>query len=674
MNRSLLCKCGVLIWAVLILPAGALAVERLELVPQQTCVTDPSGQVIVEVWLYDIDPAHPILAANLNLAWNPNSCWQAIDIVPGAGFDQFGTEKTMPGAISYSITRKLGQPGITVPQAIALVTFQSTVPVSGCCVETINLAPGSGAAATKVVGAAAYSSVPTLGAGKQIRIDAQAPVIVCAPDQVQSTTAGLCTWKPTSAEPIVRPTVTDNCTDCAVVVTFVRSDGKTAINNKYAEGETFITWTATDCCGNSASCVQRILVEDNEAPVISPDEATIEVSVGDDCTYTLPDIRTLVTITDNCDPDANVEQTPPEGTVWGPGTYQVAVNANDSHQNNAEAQFTFVVKDTTPPVFTLCPQDIEVYADAGKCTAKVTWLVSATDNCNGPVCIVSDPPVGYNFPIGTTPVTCTATDKCGGDGNVATCTFNVTVLPKWLLNATVQLKGRVAKGPFTRCVAVELEDCDGVLPAQDVSGPFTFVNGLATGQLDLPVPSACVAGKYTCGRAKDIRFSLWSTVNAPNVSIAPDGKSFLASWVGADALVLGDVDNSGACDVLDWIIWMGQFLNPSTIPSAPADVCSPFPDPTDPAQQYADLTGDGIVSAFDFSLLYLNNIQVDDPACCVKVTAGAAPMAAAQPLVINRVSIAQLKAMGMAGAAALDSNGDGFVDKADMSASLKVKK
>jgi hypothetical protein len=51
--------------------------------------------------------------------------------------------------------------------------------------------------------------------------------------------------------------------------------------------------------------------------------------------------------------------------------------------------------------------------------------VSATDN-SGLVTLTCNPEFGHFFPLGTTTVTCTATDPFG---NTSTCTFTVTVTP-----------------------------------------------------------------------------------------------------------------------------------------------------------------------------------------------------------------------------------------------------
>src|SRR5258708_31334910 len=55
--------------------------------------------------------------------------------------------------------------------------------------------------------------------------------------------------------------------------------------------------------------------------------------------------------------------------------------------------------------------------------AVVFYTSTATGGCS-PVNVVCRPPSGSTFPIGTTSVTCTATDACT---NSTTCSFSVTV-------------------------------------------------------------------------------------------------------------------------------------------------------------------------------------------------------------------------------------------------------
>src|SRR5207247_1041782 len=62
--------------------------------------------------------------------------------------------------------------------------------------------------------------------------------------------------------------------------------------------------------------------------------------------------------------------------------------------------------------------------DAGRCNrSNVTFTVTVTDNC-AVTNLVSTPPSGSTFPLGTTTVTNTAPDA---SGNSSTCTFTVTI-------------------------------------------------------------------------------------------------------------------------------------------------------------------------------------------------------------------------------------------------------
>lgn len=85
--------------------------------------------------------------------------------------------------------------------------------------------------------------------------------------------------------------------------------------------------------------------------------------------------------------------------------------------------FTITVTDDELPMIT-CPADITQNNDTGQCSAVVTFMTpTPTDNCPGAT-VTCSPASGSAFPVGTTTVTCTATDA---SMNMASCTFNVTV-------------------------------------------------------------------------------------------------------------------------------------------------------------------------------------------------------------------------------------------------------
>ncbi len=104
------------------------------------------------------------------------------------------------------------------------------------------------------------------------------------------------------------------------------------------------------------------------------------------------------------------------------GVDTVSCSATDSHSNKATGSFTITVEDTKAPRLEL-PGRLTVEAtDPGG--AKVTFSASATDVVDGTDPVTCDPASGSLFPLGSTTVSCSATDEAG---NTATKSFVVTV-------------------------------------------------------------------------------------------------------------------------------------------------------------------------------------------------------------------------------------------------------
>src|SRR5207237_1852397 len=92
--------------------------------------------------------------------------------------------------------------------------------------------------------------------------------------------------------------------------------------------------------------------------------------------------------------------------------------------NTGSASFNVTVNlvDHTPPVVTV-PGSFSVSTPNPSGTS-VTFSASASDNVDGPLTPSCSPASGSNFPVGTTKVTCTATDSHGNTGRAS---FKVTV-------------------------------------------------------------------------------------------------------------------------------------------------------------------------------------------------------------------------------------------------------
>ncbi|OWY22809.1 HYR domain-containing protein [Sphingobacteriales bacterium UPWRP_1] len=228
--------------------------------------------------------------------------------------------------------------------------------------------------------------------------DTVAPTITCPATISQTADAGLCT----AIVSITPATATDVCSTPTVVG--VRSDAL-ALNAPYPVGNTTITWTATDACGNYSNCVQTVTVTDDELPVLAPCPANITVCVGATVNFTAP------TATDNC-PGVTVTQTggQPSGITFNSTgiTTNTFVATDAASNQSAPCSFTVtVVEDPT----------LSATGDATICIGGST-LLTATP-AGGFTCSPVNWEESVNGVSGWAPIS-------GGTGNTLTVSPSVT--------------------------------------------------------------------------------------------------------------------------------------------------------------------------------------------------------------------------------------------------------
>jgi hypothetical protein len=114
------------------------------------------------------------------------------------------------------------------------------------------------------------------------------------------------------------------------------------------------------------------------------------------------------------------------GVLLLPGPHTLTVEVSDGKAAASCSTTVTVQADTTAPVFSGVPGPITVTATSLSGASVSYTPPVANDACAGSVPVSCVPASGATFPVGTTPVTCTAVDPAG---NASTASLQVTVNP-----------------------------------------------------------------------------------------------------------------------------------------------------------------------------------------------------------------------------------------------------
>jgi len=165
---------------------------------------------------------------------------------------------------------------------------------------------------------------------------------------------------------------------------------------------------------------------------------------------------------------ASLTVNPPTGSIFPIGTTTVTATATNNC-TSTYCSFTVTVVQSNCVSSIYCPSNIVVTAST---PTNVFFTVTASDSCGGIPSIISTPPSGSTFPIGTTAVTSTAYDANGTN----TCSFTVTVNPA--TNPVNDSFPNVA-------VQLILQHPDSSIETINLTGPMTVTSTVgASGQAD----------------------------------------------------------------------------------------------------------------------------------------------------------------------------------------------
>jgi len=181
----------------------------------------------------------------------------------------------------------------------------------------------------------------------------------------------------------------------------------------------------------------------------------------------------------------------------GPNNIIVGADHHGSDPNNAPgAAYTFGEEqpqsDTTAPIISgLNNLTITASSSSG---AIATFNPTATDDVDGTVPVICAPASGSIFPLGTTTVTCTASDNAG---NIATGKFTVTVIYAWsgFLQPINQDGSSIFKLGSTIAVKFQLTGVSSGV--QNATAKFSYVkisNKVANGAMKSSTTAAPTSG------------------------------------------------------------------------------------------------------------------------------------------------------------------------------------
>ncbi len=256
--------------------------------------------------------------------------------------------------------------------------------------------------------------------------DAMAPVALCKDINVGIGQPGTFTISPNDVD----AGTTDNCPGFALTV----SPGTFGCPAQGCEQVHQVTLKATDCQGNTSTCVAKVTVRDVLPPVMSncPPSVFISAAPGQ-CSAAF---QNGATASDNCDKSPTISfemsgATTTSGVGNGSGVpcnvglTTITCTATDDCGQTGTCVFQVRVIDNQPPVLN-CPPSMTVVGSITDGGTVVNWPVPVpTDNCPGVSLVqVAGLPSGSFFPCGTTTVVYVATDA---SFNTRTCSFTVTV-------------------------------------------------------------------------------------------------------------------------------------------------------------------------------------------------------------------------------------------------------
>ena len=360
------------------------------------------------------------LPVPLSTGWNHVTFAQVIDSAVGGAW----SESCLSNELDIGV-RQSGGPIVTVPDDIPVtaagprgtaVTFDVTAADAAGNPVAVDCSPASGS--TFPIGRTAVLCTATDPATGAVGLGELAVIVVDGPPTIFGTDVLAEADQPHGRTLDSYPIVAQDAVDKDLFLECVPPTPNLFILDEV----TPVFCSVTDHTGQSASTQFTVRVVDSTPPVLCPlSDILVGTNAGAGAI-----VNYATCANDIVDGDVTVGCDHGSGSFFPFGDTKVTCHAEDAHHNRSDASFFVRVGDTTPPVLTL-PSVVTAIATS-KSGARVNYSVTAVDNIDPKPTVKCKPPSGSQFPIGKTPVTCTATDA---SGNASQGTFIVKVIVKW---------------------------------------------------------------------------------------------------------------------------------------------------------------------------------------------------------------------------------------------------
>ena len=230
-----------------------------------------------------------------------------------------------------------------------------------------------------------------------------------------------------------------------------------------------MTCTATDTAGNSGSATFTVTVQDTTGPAWSLPAPILTAATGAGGAV----VSYTATANDLVAGSVAATCVPASGSTFSVGVHTVNCSATDG-ANESQGSFTVTVTNSAPTITVPGQQTVEAASATG---SNVNFIPAPTANDpqEGSLVPSCSHASGSRFPLGTTTVTCTATDSAGAS---AAASFDVVVHDTTPPVVTPPLDAVVVTGTLLPSTDTRLAQFVAVASAADLVGVALFQSNM----------------------------------------------------------------------------------------------------------------------------------------------------------------------------------------------------